>query len=132
MLRLVSEATESTSSVQLIVAALRVSALSTEGILPRPAEASRTSFTPERVPVSPSAIVSPRTVERTAPASPTTVEPVVPGEFGIGRGGGGGNGKPPNWAKAPAGRSSAARASRIVLHKRGSDSIRCIQINLLE
>ncbi len=77
-----SETAESTSSGQLIVPALRTSPVSTEGTVPVSMDASRASLTPLSVPVSASPVVvavpsSPRTVVRTAAASPVTVGVVL-------------------------------------------------------
>jgi hypothetical protein len=91
MFKFVREASEKTWSGQLIVAALRVSPVRMEGRLPAVMEASRASFTPERVPVPPSTVVNPRTVELTALADPVTDDVVVVG-LGIGSGFGIGTG----------------------------------------
>ena len=90
------------------MAALKVSAVRIEGILPAVIEASRASLTPESVPVPPSTVVNPRTVELTALALPTTDEAVV--VVGVGIGIGVGIGNPPNCAKPTAGDSSRAIA----------------------
>ena len=100
---------------QPIVAAFRVSAVRIEGRLPAVMEASRASFTPESVPVEPSTVVKPRTVELTALASPITDVAVGVGS-GSGRGSGVGIGNPPpNCAKPTAGesRTAIARATAI-------------------
>src|SRR5258706_7116087 len=98
-----------------MVAALRVSPVRIEGRLPAVMEASRASLTAERVPVEPSTVVKPRTVELTALALPKTDEAVVVVGFGIGIGIGVGIGigNPPNCAKPIVGdsRTAIARAT---------------------
>src|SRR5260221_198238 len=100
-----------------IVAALRVSPVRIEGRLPALMEASLASLTPDRVPVEPSTVVKPRTVELTALALPKTDEAAV--GVGIGRGSGVGIGNPPpNCAKPTAGESRTAIARATAHEKR--------------
>ena len=93
------------------MAALRVSPVRIEGILPAVMEASRASFTPDRVPVPPSTVVKPRTVELTALALPKTDEVVVVVGIGVGIGN-------PNCATPTAGDSKRAIARATATEQR--------------
>jgi hypothetical protein len=109
------------------VDALSVSPATPTGRLPTTIEASRESFTPLRVPVEPSAVVSPRTVELSALALPETDDAEPDGGvsvgIGIGVGIGGGGNKPPNCATLAAGDISTAAASAIAKVQRFRDTV---------
>ncbi len=105
-----SEATESTSSGQLIVPAESTSPANTDGTLPVSVDASRASLIPPRGPVSASTVVvavprAPRTDTRAALASPTTVGAVL------------------SCAMLAAGHASKAIASAIAIKQRLKDSV---------
>src|SRR6266478_4607819 len=123
MFRFESEASDATCSAQLIADALSVSPVTPVGRLPTTIEASRESFTPERVPVEPSAVVIPRVVVLIALALPVTDDAVVDGGvsvgIGTGVGIGGGVGKiPPSCATLAAGDIKTAAANAIASEQR--------------
>jgi hypothetical protein len=109
------------------VDALSVSPATPTGSLPTTIEASRESFTPLRVPVEPSAVVSPRTVALSALALPETDDAEPDGGVSVGIGIGVGAGKiPPNCATLAAGDISTAAASAIAKVQRFRDTVLCM------
>jgi len=107
------------------------------GRLPTTIEASRESFTPERVPVLPSAVVIPRIVVLIALALPVTDDAVPDGGvsvgIGTGVGIGGGVGKiPPNCATLAAGDIKTAAANAIASEQRLRDTVLCMQASILD
>jgi hypothetical protein len=136
MFKFDSEAPDATWSAQLIADALNVSPVTPAGRLPATMEASRESFTPERVPVLPSAVVIPRIVVLIALALPVTDDAVVDGGvsvgigIGVGMGIGGGGSSPPNCATLAAGEISTATASAIARKQRLRDTFLYMQSSL--